>query len=517
MTLGKPDAVKAAQARAAALAFLAREKDGGQPVPLPASGPTLTKFAAEYVERRSPSWKPSTVAATMSYLNSAILPAVGHLRDGAVVRADIARFFHEYGRRKPGGANRSHDILRSMFDCAIAWGHRPEAAGNPCAGIVRYHIGGRPRRTVMSIMTMRRLVRPLSVWRSQLRRNYIIAPTMYANPTIVSGNSMPARAPRNRTMTCTPEELLELSEGIIHVEKAVDCQDIDRQLIKGDFFEIADFLPEHFIDLLILDPPYNLTKNYNGNYFRRRDKDSYTLWFRRAIELLIPMMKPNATVYACSDWKTSTLVLPVLEERLFVRNRITWEREKGRGAKRNWKNNTEDIWFCTNSEDYYFDVESVKLKRRVLAPYRVGGEPKDWQQENDGNYRLTHPSNIWTDLTVPFWSMPENTPHPAQKPEKLLAKLVLASSKENDFVFDPFLGSGTTAVVAEKLGRKWCGIDINSEYLCWAKKRICVAQGEPGIQGYSAGVFWERNSVPQQRKASIAEEQEDASQGALFK
>ncbi len=138
VTLGRPDAVKADRARTAALAFLAQEKGGGSPVPLPASGPTLAKFAAEYVERRSPSWKPSTLAATMSYLDSAILPAVGHLRVGSAVRADIARFFHEYGRRKPGGANRSHEILRTMFDRAIAWGHRPEAAGNPCKGIVRY-------------------------------------------------------------------------------------------------------------------------------------------------------------------------------------------------------------------------------------------------------------------------------------------------------------------------------------------------------------------------------------------
>ena len=138
VTLGKPDAVKAGDARAAALAFLASETGGGSPVPLPASGPTLAKFAAEYVERRAPAWKPSTVKATMSYLDSAILPALGHLRVGSVTRADIARFFHEYGRRKPGGANRSHDILRTLFDCAIAWGHRAEAAGNPCKGIVRY-------------------------------------------------------------------------------------------------------------------------------------------------------------------------------------------------------------------------------------------------------------------------------------------------------------------------------------------------------------------------------------------
>ena len=70
---------------------------------------------------------PSTVTATRSYPNSVILPPLGHLRVGSVVRADIARFFHEFGRRKPGGANRSHEILRDMFDCAMAWGHPPEA------------------------------------------------------------------------------------------------------------------------------------------------------------------------------------------------------------------------------------------------------------------------------------------------------------------------------------------------------------------------------------------------------
>ena len=227
---------------------------------------------------------------------------------------------------------------------------------------------------------------------------------MYLNPTIVTRNSMSDRAPRNRTLTCSPEELLEFSKAILHVEESVGRQDINGQLIGGDFFEIAAYLPKHFIDLLILDPPYNLTKNYNGNYFRRLDNDSYISWFRKAIKLLIPMMKPSATVYVCSDWKTSTLVLPVLEERFFVRNRITWEREKGRGAGV-MEEQYQKISGFAQSEDYYFDVDAVKLKRKVLAPYRVKGEPKDWKQESDGNYRLTHPSNIWTDLTVPFWSM----------------------------------------------------------------------------------------------------------------
>ena len=264
---------------------------------------------------------------------------------------------------------------------------------------------------------------------------------------------MKQRAPRNRTLICKPEELARLSTKIFRAEDPALREKISGKIICGDTFDIAKNLPRDFVDLLILDPPYNLSKNYNGHRFKEKDKVDYQEWFHRALMLLTPILKQTATVYVCSDWKTSTLIAPVLEKSFHVRNRITWEREKGRGARTNWKNNTEDIWFCTVSDDYYFDVSSVKLKRKVLAPYKVSGKPKDWCEEERGNYRLTHPSNIWTDVTVPFWSMPENTDHPTQKPEKLIAKLVLASSKEDDFVFDPFLGSGTAAVVARKLGK----------------------------------------------------------------
>lgn len=285
----------------------------------------------------------------------------------------------------------------------------------------------------------------------------------------------------------------------MRVDAAVAPADLESRLVAGDIFEVAEYLPSEFVDLLILDPPYNMSRNFNGNPFMKKEKNEYQSWFLNVIDLLIPMMKPDATIYVCSDWRTSTLVFPVLESKFHVRNRITWEREKGRGAKMNWKNNTEDIWFCTKSDKYYFDVEAVKLKRKVLAPYRVDGEPKDWRREKEGDYRLTHPSNIWTDLTIPFWSMPENTDHPTQKPEKLIAKLILASSRKGDFVFDPFLGSGTTAVVAEKLSRNWCGVEIDVEYLCWALKRIRTSRQDPTIQGYADGVFWERNSFSEQR------------------
>ncbi len=304
----------------------------------------------------------------------------------------------------------------------------------------------------------------------------------------------------NRTLSCSPEEKAVFARHILQAHNPLDRQDITNRLIGGDFFTIANYLPSGFADLIIVDPPYNLSKNFNGNWFRKLDDHDYSSWFATVIDRLIPLMKPTATLYVCSDWMTSNTIFPVLKERLHVRNRITWEREKGRGSKTNWKNNTEDIWFCTLSERYYFDVDAVKLRRKVLAPYRAQGKPKDWIESDEGRYRLTHPSNIWTDLTVPFWSMPENTRHPTQKPEKLLAKLILASSKKDDFVFDPFLGSGTSVVVAAKLARNWCGVDINWEYLCWAQKRLDRIQSDPTIQGYSDNVFWERNSSPVQKK-----------------
>jgi len=311
---------------------------------------------------------------------------------------------------------------------------------------------------------------------------------------------MKERAPRNRTLTSNEAELTTLTSELLHLSAFARPEEIIGRVIHQDFHEACRFLPPAFANLVILDPPYNLTKNYNGHVFQTKEAEVYSKWFDDILSSLIPLLRPNATVYACSDWQTSTLIFPVLDKYFHVRNRITWEREKGRGAKANWKNNTEDIWFCTVGDDYHFDVDAVKLKRRVIAPYRTdNGAPKDWEESENGNYRLTHPSNIWSDITIPFWSMPENTDHPTQKPEKLVAKLILASSRPIDVVFDPFLGSGTTAVVASKLGRRYCGVELNRDYCCWALKRLKLAESDAAIQGYFEGVFWERNSLADQK------------------
>ena len=154
----------------------------------------------------------------------------------------------------------------------------------------------------------------------------------------------------------------------------------------------------------------------------------------------------------------------------------------------------EDIWFASTTEDYYFNLSAVKQRRRVLAPYKDNGKPKDWTQTPDGKYRDTCPSNFWDDISVPYWSMSENTAHPTQKPEKLIAKLILASSKEGDVVLDPFGGSGTTAVTANKLNRRFISIEQNPQYVAWSIKRLDTAKLDKTIQGYEDGVFWERNT-----------------------
>ncbi len=308
-------------------------------------------------------------------------------------------------------------------------------------------------------------------------------------------------APRNRTIFLSESEIKKYSGKIKRLNENVRASDFEDSLVTGDFFQVVKFLPDSFVDLLFIDPPYNLYKKFNNVAFKKLSLEDYLNWIDKILNELKRLLKPTASIYFCSDWQSSSAVHLALSKHFIVRNRITWEREKGRGSKRNWKNNTEDIWFATVSDKYTFNVDDVMLKKKVIAPYRSeDGNPKDWKNEAKGKFRLTHPSNIWTDISVPFWSMPENTEHPTQKPEKLLAKIILAASNKGDFVFDPFAGSGTTLVVAKKLERKFAGVELDEYYSMLTLKRLELAEENKSIQGYAYGVFWERNTQPTDAK-----------------
>lgn len=307
-----------------------------------------------------------------------------------------------------------------------------------------------------------------------------------------------AKSSRNKTIDTTVEQGKEYLARCISVNTTQAIEAVVDKTIIGDTFTVMPLLPHESIDLVIADPPYNLTKTFNGVTFSKKNVADYENYTRQWLSLVYPLLKDDGAIYVCCDWETSLIIGRVLGEFFTVRSRITWQREKGRGATANWKNGLEDIWFATKSNNYTFNLDAVKIRKKVIAPYKVDGKPKDWDETESGNYRNTCPSNFWDDITIPFWSMSENTAHPTQKSEKLIAKIMLASSNPSDIVFDPFLGSGTTSVVAKKLGRRYIGIEVNEQYCVWTEQRLAMAESDMSIQGYADGVFWERNTLSEQ-------------------
>jgi len=276
-------------------------------------------------------------------------------------------------------------------------------------------------------------------------------------------------SPLNKTIQLSPQDkalpIPLLPKGFSPKTEAIFCSDAAVALNK---------MQRKYFDLIIADPPYNAGKDF-GNKSDKQNQDEYKKWVYYWVKMLPRVLKANGSVYICCDWKQSALYEDALTKAGFkILNRITWKRDKGRGAAKNWKQNMEDIWFAVlDKKKYTFNLGDVKVAKKVIAPYKENGKPKDWYlNENGTAERMTHPSNIWTDMTVPFWSMPENTEHPTQKPEALIERIILASSNKGDRILDLFSGSGTTSVVAKRLGRKFIGIEMNPDYVRLGVKRL---------------------------------------------
>ena len=267
-------------------------------------------------------------------------------------------------------------------------------------------------------------------------------------------------ADKSSPIPLLPKRISTKTEGIFCAEASIALNALQRK----------------YFDLIIADPPYNSGKDF-GNLSDKQKREEYKKWVYFWVKLLNRVLKENGSVYICCDWRQSALYEDALTKAGFhILNRITWKRDKGRGASKNWKQNMEDIWFAVrDKKKYTFNLDDVKVQKKVIAPYKENGKPKDWYIKEDGTAeRMTHPSNIWTDMTVPFWSMPENTEHPTQKPEALIERIILASSNPGERVLDLFSGSGTTSVVAKRLGRKFIGIEMNPDYVRVGLKRLKI-------------------------------------------
>ena len=175
---------------------------------------------------------------------------------------------------------------------------------------------------------------------------------------------MKMKAGRNKTIDTTIEDGQEYLNRCIRIQTPITningCLD---KTITGDSFEVMPKLPAEFADLIIADPPYNLTKNFNGNIFQKKKSEEYENYTRKWLECASRLLKPNGSIYVCCDWESSLIIGRIVGEFFKIRNRITWQREKGRGAKANWENGLEDIWFATKSDDYTFNLEMVKTRK----------------------------------------------------------------------------------------------------------------------------------------------------------
>lgn len=250
----------------------------------------------------------------------------------------------------------------------------------------------------------------------------------------------------------------------------------------GDAIKWLKKLENDSADLIFADPPYNIKK---AEWDTFESQQEYLKWSLQWIKEASRVLKPNGTLYICGFSEIlSDLKLPAL--RFFAGCRwLVWHYKNKANLGSDWGRSHESILHFRKNKEFIFNIDNIRI------PYgnhtlKYPEHPQAETSQYGGN---SHKEHIWQPhpngakpkdvIEVPTTcnGMNETTPHPTQKPEELIRKFVLASSRENDIILDPFLGSGTTAVVAEQLKRKWKGCDNNAEYCQWASNRIELVRG----------------------------------------
>lgn len=245
----------------------------------------------------------------------------------------------------------------------------------------------------------------------------------------------------------------------------------------GDTISWLKKLPDESVDLIFADPPYNIKK---AEWDTFSSQEAYVKWSLQWIKEAARILKPTGSLYICGFSEIlADLKLPA--SRFFSCCRwLVWHYKNKANLGSDWGRSHESILHFRKSETFTFNIDDIRISygnHTLKYPEHPQAETSQYGKKNgQGHIWQPHPMGAKPkdviEIPTTCNGMNEKTPHPTQKPEELLRKLVLASSKPEDIVIDPFLGSGTTAVVAEQLQRRWKGCDINSEYCQWAANRI---------------------------------------------
>ena len=227
--------------------------------------------------------------------------------------------------------------------------------------------------------------------------------------------------------------------------------------LTGNAAQILKTLPSNSIDLICTDPPYNLGKNY-GNHIDKKKWDEYEKFTKKWLIETKRILKPTGSLYVFMGVQFISKLFMILKEMDFYFNSwITWHYTQGMGKTKGFSPRHEDILYFTKSNKYIFNLDEIRIPQKY------------YRKRN--NMKGANPGDVWQFSHI-HYSNPERLSHPTQKPEALMKRIILASSNKKSIILDPFVGSGTTCVIANSLERKWIGIDINPDYIKMSKKRL---------------------------------------------
>lgn len=245
------------------------------------------------------------------------------------------------------------------------------------------------------------------------------------------------------------------------------------RIIHGDALEVLQQIPDESIDLIFVDPPYNIGKNFAGRKDKWKTDKDYLDWCYQWIDLCIQKVKPNGTLYLM----TSTQFMPYFDlyvrDKVTILSRIVWSYDSsGVQAKNYFGSVYEPILYCVkNKNNYTFNSDDILVEAKTGAKRKL----IDYRKDPPQPYKTEKvPGNVWYFARVRY-RMEEYENHPTQKPISLLERIIKASSNEGDVVLDPFCGTFTTCFVAQQLKRRFIGIEIQEEYFKIGLRRLGIA------------------------------------------
>lgn len=225
--------------------------------------------------------------------------------------------------------------------------------------------------------------------------------------------------------------------------------DGSNRVINDDFLKVSKSIPDESIDLIVADPPYNVGKDY-GNNSDKMEKEEYLGFTRAWLKEAYRVLKTGGTIYTFGGKQYIPYIYSKLEQQGFsFISWIVWHYTQGQGRRRGLSSRHDDILMFSKGKEYTFNLDDIRIPQKY------------YRKRN--NMRGANPGDVWS-LPHVHYCEPGRTKHPTQKPHALYERMILASSNEQEIVLDPFAGSGSSLVVAQRTNRKFIGVEIEEQY-----------------------------------------------------